>query len=220
MVDTKQLTIRQAFDRYTKREHDKLFPVFCRITDHNAQYTKEFILEKLWDYECVIVSYEVANNAHYHVLVLTSEENKKNRRQNFQNKLKKLFPELCGNKDYAITDTKTDTHEKLASYVIKEGDYVSKGFTEEELDAFKKMSYKKLDKKKFVDEFEEIKNEYLTDILSEVQFLEKYCVLKANYNQVINPTYVCQVLNTLNVRKHGPENMGYNLMQRYRNQFN
>lgn len=213
-----QLTIRQVLDKYKGLKQDKLFPVFARITDMDSIYTKEGIMDKL-GYDFMIVSNEEATRVHYHLLALTCDEDKKNRRQNFLNNLKKCFPELVGNSSYSAPQIHTDSATKLAAYTVKDGCFCYKGFSEEDIKSFMKVSYKKLDKKIFAEELDELRTKFLTDKINNVEFLELYCMLKASYNQVINPNYVIQLLNTLNVKKYGAHDIGQNLIEKWKNQF-
>jgi len=213
-----QLTIRQVIDKYKGLKQEKLFPVFARITDMDSIYTKEGIMDKL-GYDFMIVSNEEATKVHYHMLALTCDEDKKNRRQNFLNNLKKCFPELVGNSSFSVSQIHTDSATKLAAYTVKDGCFCYKGFSEEDIRSFMKVSYKKIDKKRFAEELDELRTKFLTDKINNVEFLELYCILKASYNQVINPNYVIQLLNTLNVKKYGAHDIGQNLIEKWKNQF-
>lgn len=159
-----------------------LFPLFCRV---NIEKTLDEILQTLKSntkYLKIIVSREEAESVHYHIFILTNEESKKNRKQNLKNFLKRSW-NLEGNGSYAITETKTGTEDTIAAYVVKEGNFVSHGFSEAEIQKFQRMSFRKFEKKTFSNEIKKLQMDYLSNNESISWYSDRYIELKYSYAQ-------------------------------------
>lgn len=134
-----------------------------------------------------IVSQEVSQEGkqHLHCMIqVDSEDVQKNINQNFRNYLKKVYPELEGNKSYAIAESiREGTESKIAAYTLKEGNYVYYGFTEEEIKKFKKLSFKKVSHQDFEKERQALEDQCVMDNLSFRDFTTQYIDLLFKYRK-------------------------------------
>lgn len=199
-----------------KIEEDKLFPLMLRL---NIEKTKEEILDdfsSVEKYKKIIVSQEESTRKHFHILVLSNESDSKNARQNLRNFIKRLYG-VEGNESYSIPDNiRKGTHSTMAAYVVKDQNYVSKGFTENELEVFRKLSYKKYNSKEFVDELNIINASFMLDKdKDEKWWLEKYVKLKVSYNQVLNVNTVLNQLQLICAKKYGVSHFCDQVLERY-----
>lgn len=187
--------------------------VFFRLT-HDIEYNTLF--KDISSYKMChkfILAKELSEKevTHYHVLMLTTDDNQKNAQQNFKNYMTRIYP-IEGNKNFAFTKTEKGTKTRIASYCVKDGEFKSKGFTEDELNLFKKLSYKKFDGKKILERFEDLKEEYLkTDfsntsnsMIKELEFLyQKMADIKKDYNQQYTSQTLRPKVNLYYTIKHG-----------------
>lgn len=199
-------------DKWIKENQQTLF---TRLTTDTP---KETILNDLKPhYKKIIISQEIASKQHYHILLTHEDSNSKNANQNLKNLLLKLYPQMKGNKDYAITETRQGTLTRLAAYTVKDGDFISHGFTSEELKLFKMLSYKKYTKKEFSDSLNKIIETWITnqkpsqfmteqDRDNDLQLLvNQYITLKVEYNQNLNYTTIVNYINLIYAKKYGTQ---------------
>lgn len=192
------LTVQQCLENLLTQTQT----LFCRLT---VDTTKENLLEQLHTkYTHVIVSEEEGNRQHFHLLLLHTDTNSKNARQNLRNFLKDKYPSLKGNGDYAITQTHEGTTTRLAAYTIKEGNYVQVGFPSEYIEKIKKLSYKKFDGKKILDKMNELDEKWYMDKHSTIEtWLKHYLLIKVEYNQTINPRTILPMMHLREAKKFG-----------------
>lgn len=197
-------TLQEYFD-------SQLQIVFIRLTiDKNL----ETVFNDIKSYKSIIkiiVAKELSKSdkLHYHVLIMTNDDNQKNAQQNIKNHIKKLY-DINGNKDFANTEVniKKGTIKRLATYCVKDGEFLQEGFKEEQIQLFRKLSYKKFNGKEIVEEFEKLKEEYLTKEFNhphdDVKFLyQRLFEIKRSYNQQYTITTIKPKVNLLYGIKHG-----------------
>lgn len=180
----------------------ELTPVAIRLTKEIGLQTVFNLLRA--KYDKFIVSRELAPHEHYHILLYGSDYGADNR--NLRNWFHKVF-NAEGNKDISIKlSNKPNT---MASYVVKDGDFLQQGFTEEEMKKFIKLSYKKIKKGNWNEAVEEIRQEYLnSNILTDqtdqdfIKAVEKYTKLYAIYNRPTNTNHIDNMTLTWYNQKH------------------
>lgn len=107
---------------------------------HWSLEVPQWVLDNPSVEKCIIGKETDASRPHYQMYIEFSKT-----LSTFRQQFKKQFPDSDGNKDFSMTKVKND--ESILSYVTKEGDYKTKGFSKEELDAIPtwkpKEQYKK-----------------------------------------------------------------------------
>lgn len=183
--------------------------LFSRLTLPGI--TKEQVLTDLQPhYQKIIVSEEKGAKVHFHVLLTHSDSNSKNANQNFKNLLLKLYPQIKGNASYAITETRQGTLTRLAAYTVKDGNYISHGFSLDEQNIFKAISYKKYTKQEFSKTLSQIVEDWITtNYDTEEKALEdltkSYLKLKVEYNQNLNYSTIVNYINLVHAKKYGTQ---------------
>lgn len=130
---------------------------------------------------------------HYHCLAET-QMSKKEIVRVIKEKLN-----LKGNADFSVIKAKSK--QQLKKYILKDGNYKYKGFTDEEIKLLRKQSFKKgIDKLQIVLEGYEI--EYYNGDISFTQFGERYIQLKIEYNQNIHGNHVKAYLTKIKMKKN------------------
>lgn len=207
---SKQLTIQETQERSIINSET----MFCRMT---INVTKEKLLEIFTvKYSKVIISEEVGTRNHFHILLIHKDTNSKNARQNLRNYLKESFPELKGNGDYAISETREGTTTRLAAYTIKEGNFVQQGFPQAFVDKLQSVSYKKFDGKKFQDRMNALDEEWYMNKDKDIEhWVRDYLALKIEYNQVLNPRTITPMMNLRQAKKNGIEEFFSKVMADY-----
>lgn len=193
---------------------------FFRITPDQKE-TKETILQKVIDKYPgrIIVAEENADtNKHYHVL-LETEIDLGTKNQNLRKFLKKEF-EIKGNEDYSISlEIKSGTEKRVAAYTIKDGCFVQQGYTEKDIEIFRKLSTKKYKAKEFKDALIKIEEKYISNKNCDMRsFIEDYVRLKADYNQVMNVNNMLNYINLIYTRKNGVSYMSLVLEEKFNGQ--
>lgn len=164
-------------------------------------------LEEEWNLERVlesfkaksnrfIVSVEHAERKHFHCMVSFQTMDIGKNHQNVRNFVQKVFS-VKKNKAYSISRVKTES--RMAMYVVKDGSFMSSGFTEDELTSFRNKSYKKFTKKDFATELDDIRCEYI-DSRDTCKAIESIIVLKADYNQTFNQRTIESLIMTWRVK--------------------
>lgn len=186
-------------DKWIKENQNFLF---CRV--NISTKSKEEVLAKLSEkYNQIIVSQESATRPHYHILLVHSDSNAKNAQQNLRNFLKSEW-KVKGNEDYSITETRKGTLTRLGAYVVKDGNFCQKGFSHEQIEGFKAVSYKKYTKNEFQNQLNIINEEFLTNPRMDIEdYIKKYTELKIAFNQNLNVSNIVNYLNLINAKKNG-----------------
>jgi len=179
---------------------------------HNDTVTKEEIrdwfVDKYPDSKLIVAREEEACRPHFHILLDTSTDLGKNN-QNLRKLLQKHYG--TGNEHYSLTSIKVGTEKRVATYCIKENNFVSVGYGVKELQVFKRMSTKKFEHAKFRDALSKIEEEFVGGLergRSLRDYCSEYVKLKADYGQVINMNYMVQRVLMLYVKKHGSSDVG------------
>lgn len=169
-----------------------MYPLLIRLTIEN---TKDEVLQlfktKSDRYLKTVVCEEEESRHHLHILTLTNDENTKNARQNVKNFLKKAFPLLKDNAKWQISKVYTDTIDRMGSYVVKEGNYAYYGFSEDEIEEFKKGSFSKAKKKeqrkeKYGAEYKDLVARYQKDEIEFEGFIREFYNLRIKYDNPIS----------------------------------
>lgn len=127
----------------------------------------------------VIVSQEGGQDKrlHQHLLILNEMT-----RQHIKDILKEVYPELKGNKSYSITEARDK--KQLLKYVLKDGNYMHKGFTTEFIERMKKLSHNNESTKK---KFQVYLDQVLTGQIDLSEYSENIIRTKA---EMLQPFYV------------------------------
>lgn len=117
-----------------------------------------------------------------------------------------------GNKTYSLTEVTSDN---FVSYVLKDGDYLFNGYSQEYIDTQFKKSYKKFTKNDFAESLHLLEDEYLSydeqeddtpfNINRQVKnikwFVKEFIKLKVSYKQIICYTYITKYARMLYYKK-------------------
>lgn len=161
-----------------------LYPLFCRIHTDDTKEQVMIHLRSRVEYQKIIIASEVGNRSHYHLLIMTTEENKKNAKQNLRNLITKIVKE--GNSGYAITDTTTGTSKYICTYSVKDGDFIYFGFDDYEIEKYKRASYKKFDKQSYTTAFNKLQTDWLLSPYGIETYITDYIQLKHSYNHSVS----------------------------------
>ncbi|AXQ66576.1 MAG: putative replicase [Circoviridae sp.] len=110
------------------------------------------------------------------------------------------------NKQYNLTVA--DSVEKGINYTVKELDVeYGEGMNPEYIDKRIKASFIKFDRAEIAKRIDELKNNFKSSDMSITQFMETFCLIKADYRQPINLNYIYQLavacdINRDNTRVH------------------
>lgn len=161
--------------------------IFCRITTQDILVSKflAFLKEKNKLYIKAIISEEGGSgdtSRHLHGFIeVNSDDKLKNIYQNFRNYLKESFPQLFGNKALALTKTQEGTESRMAAYTIKEGNFEHYGYTDQEINRFKKLSYKKTKQEDFKLEKQKNEDSFILGDITLRQFINNFVNLLSKY---------------------------------------
>lgn len=193
--------------------------LFFRLTIDKSKEEILSFLDK--HYTQLIVSQECATRPHFHILITYLDSNVKNAQQNLRNLLKNEW-QVKGNTEFAITETRKGTLNRLGAYTVKEGNYVSKGFTEEILKGFHAVSYKKYTKKEFQESLNLINEDFLMNAndTNIKEYIKKYVELKVAYNQNLNINTIVNYINLINAKKFGILEVSNAIFQKFNSQCN
>lgn len=151
-------------------------PTFhIRLTSPNL--TMEKTQQMLTDFDLYIVSSEGDGeqvSRHQHICVSHPSLDRKVLRES----VSKVYPKLKGNKEISITIAKNS--EQLSRYVVKDGDFTYKGFTQHQIERFCKLSY---DVKKTKKKFTQIMELYKLGQIDIQEYAERYIQIKCESNQ-------------------------------------
>lgn len=184
--------------------------IFCRITTQDILVTEfiDFLLKKKDLYLKAIISEEGGSedtSRHLHGFIeVNSDDKLKNIYQNFRNYLKESYPKLFGNKSLALTKTQEGTESRMAAYTMKEGNYKYYGYSEKEIERFKKLSFKKQKHTDFQIEKQKLEDSFLLDDFTLRQFVTKYLDLIAKYRSGITDGQIYSYINRM-LRIKSPE---------------
>lgn len=188
---------------------DKLFATSTTQIAIRFDYKGEMTLETLQEkfdgapFMCFyLMALEEATNKHAQGYISVTSVDKK--LENIRRWLKKEFniptvTDSNGKVLYAYAISKVKNLDDYKKYVIKDGQFVSRGIDVEELRKLTLISYPK--KKQFQKELDELEIRYLDSNMENSQYLFEFMKLKANYRQVINTNYAKQRLIMLIARK-------------------
>lgn len=148
-----ELSIRITCDTITKAELAELIDPLC---------------------DRYIISEETAANRHFHIYLRYLYEDAPR-----YSKLRYIFTKAGykGNEKISITKQKT---ENLQSYVVKDGDYIYKGYTEDEIEEIRNKSYKK--PKGYKQEKADIANAFVNGEINTEEMYEQLILLACKWN--------------------------------------
>lgn len=114
-----------------------------------------------------------------------------------------------GNKTYSLSEVTSDN---FVSYVLKDGDYLFNGYTQEYIDTQFKKSYKKFTKNDFAEQLHMLEDKYLTTEQNTPfnqkptyqieDFVSDFIALKVSYKQIICYTYITKYARMLYYKKN------------------
>lgn len=149
--------------------------------------------------EKMLISFETAydKRKHFHVYIETEKTVTE-----LRDLIKPKF-NVSGNKGYSIKEPNNTN--SLKSYVLKDGDFLHKGFTQRELKTCKQMSYKKVDAK-FVEILQNIEKKYYENRSPHPydidEYLRAYLKLKSDHGQLPNKNREASHCQRLIIKKH------------------
>lgn len=162
--------------------------------------------------KCIISLENTINeNIHFHVFIQTPESVAKNARQNFVNKMKASYPALVGNGKFSCKFI-SETPEKAGAYTLKDGQYSSYGFTDEELKYLEKLSYKKFKKEDFKSKLELLEMAYTLrpfNNKSLSKFVDDYMDLRDSYKHNVNFHQVTNYISNVTRRVDKQSNIRF-----------
>lgn len=129
---------------------------------------------------------------------LAVEPNGGHEPDDIRNWLKKVFQidysirKDTGNKVSAISIVKVRDMESYKKYILKEGNFISKGVDVEELKKLQTITFPK--KKKFQQELDLLEIEFLNSNMEHSHYLFEFMKLKGEHRQIINVNYAKQRL--------------------------
>lgn len=165
-----------------------------RITPYTLFTFQEFV-EFLTQFSKYIVCREYAEHEHFHVL-LEDDITKTSLRKLFKDK----WPLLEGNGMISIKPTRDYIAYK--TYILKEHEWVGKGYDQEELKVLEKTSYKKYSKESFAKELQLLDNEFITGKSNKYVYIDDYIRLKVSYNQHPNEKWCMDHLEMLKCKQN------------------
>lgn len=179
--------------------------VYLHVRIHTQKPLED--IKKVFDlYSAYIISTEVGERQHYHVCLSEPAGRLdtlfgKNDFNVIRHRLKKELELPAGNGALSIKGVRNV--EAMKRYVLKDGSYIYKGYTEDEVKMLYLTSYKKYDKKQFAIDVDEIRTQYLENKLSYYDACDSYVELKLMYN--FRPRYNDDigVVQGWYMRKHG-----------------
>lgn len=172
-----------------------------RITD---QTTKEIIasgLNNFSDRYVVAEERSSSNVLHFHCLIECSIPHGIKEQKKFYSVAKRSLSLPKGG--FSTSPMKSTD---LLTYVLKDGDFISKGFDTTQLKIAQKKSYVKYDKKAFAMKQHDLEDRFLTDRLSKQMFMEAFIRLKVDHKQIICKTYLVKYFTML-IMKKNPANI-------------
>lgn len=183
-----------------------MYPLFFRLT---IDVAKEEVMSVFKSFperylKGIFGEEEEANRKHLHCFVLTNEENSKNSRQNLKNILIKNYPQLKGNKDYAITKCSTDVA-KIPLYCVKEGVFCYYNYSDEEITEFVCKSFTKptpkIDYRKELQKLEDLLFDDKNHITFE-NFIDSFYELNSKYKKIRSFFQIQNYFEMVAIRKY------------------
>lgn len=104
--------------------------------------------------------------------------------------------ELHGNKDFSFVEARNEA--KLLQYICKEGNVRYKGYNFLEIEAFKKLSYKK---NLMGEAVQNLEKEYVMGMLSDEDFGMRYINLLVDYDRNLHGNQIKAYLLKMKVKK-------------------
>lgn len=160
-------------------DRDVYEPVHIRITVDVGP------LADVHEYMCqlggrVLTAEEFSSSGvrHFHVFLEAPLELVRSRQVKLREKLKSQWTMLHGNDTYMISVAKVV--DKMASYVVKDGHFKSKGFKQSELKILVESSYKKFDPKEYARKVMDIRQDYFHDKISRYQAIQRLVDLRCD----------------------------------------
>lgn len=181
---------------------------YLHVRVHTTLVMEE--IQKIFEnYQVYIISFEMGNRAHYHILL--GDNRKEMFGHNDNNVVRHLIKSRCkvtGNGGYSITKVLNET--RMKAYILKDGDYVSKGVSPEDLEILKKVSYKKFDKKEFSQELEQIRISFM-ESGNIGKAIREFLQLKIDYNQTTGFKRVQDIIESWIMKRDGVERYAVNI---------
>lgn len=179
--------------------HPLIFPLIkqsnayhIRITTDNVDLKKSYQAFQAYNY--LIISNEGSTEEtrkHQHIFIAHPDITK----EQIRSIILDLYPEAKGNKGHSIKLARKTI--ELISYVLKEGGYMYKGFTQQFIADAKKLSYKKDGFKK---EYKQLTNELQLNQISLRTYTRRLLDLKAQYNQPIYLNHIKSHILTMGIK--------------------
>lgn len=159
------------------------YAVRLTMSHSNEGIVNEFVnsCSSQWMY-CLEGAGGVDKREHFHMYVETNDKH-----QAFSKKLKRYFPALRGNRDFSVKNmtNKVDAeHLKYRAYIVKDGNFQTAGYTEEQVAEYVKYDLTvKMDiKKTRRTVLQKIEEDYLVDAIVAAQAHMDTQVIKTRIN--------------------------------------
>jgi len=148
----------------------------------------------------LVSSEDDATRSHVHCILQGQEYAGRDKKgMEFRKKLTAEF-KIKGNKAYSISPVRDG--DKAISYILKEGEYINKGFDEEFVKVRQQVSYKKYSKEAIAKEMEENNKNYIVGTINDKEWVRRYVQIKHSYNQFnVNLNRTKDLLLNLRLKK-------------------
>lgn len=154
---------------------------------------KEFVEKRFKKY---LISVEKENTPEQHFHILLEWEDKLEKIGEY---LREYDSTIKGNKCFSASWMKS---KNVFAYVVKDKKFADKGFSEAEIKTFVKVSYKKYDREEFAKQLNKLVDDYLLNDKSTIDdFIYKMILLKVDYKQIIDRSYIEKYATMVECRK-------------------
>lgn len=180
-----------------KNENIKSLESFLGLESFHIRLTLQSDLDKIKKFiETITKKYIICDElTHYHCYAVTQMVKKEIVRE-VKNKL-----QLKGNEQFSVIKVKNKN--QMKKYILKDGNYIYKGFSENEIEILRKLSFKKgIDK--FQTQLETLEQQFYEKQIGFSKFGELYVQLKIDYGQKLYGNHIKAYLNRVRM-KQNPE---------------
>lgn len=184
-------------------QHDHKY-IHIRIdTEEDFEFHK-----KIWDeFPSFIIGKEIATKSkkvHYHICLGTTstqfEQLMKQQHSTLYYDLREIIK-----KNYKVMGPQysisvASDSRSLQKYVLKEGDFIHKGYQDADIKNLVICSYKK-DKTDIQRAFNDLDEKFLTQQLEIPEYIRSFLIIKKNYGQTWKKTYIYERLDLLRLKR-------------------
>lgn len=165
--DWVMVRIRAGLNKEQFGEH-----LYNEICECNEPYFPRYIVSEELD--------SSGDSTHLHAVIAGF----KNAELKLKDKVKDILKKdlgLKGNKDFSCKVV--NTVRQAICYTIKEGNFLSFGFLEKDIETYRKLAYRKFDKAKFAAELQALEIKYKLKYINARTFFDSYVDLRLSFGQ-------------------------------------